>query len=198
MYEEKYIRLNFLKLLYLNGLYRSYVQLGNHNLFIAAFPYFILRERGKNHRINKYQKIFNHIGCEFFSNKDLLHTIYKSQKELFPNDYNFMKKTYLYPEDKEIILKKFGNYKINKNNLWIVKPKNGNTGKGVHLFKNLEEESPKLLGCLSFHSSHRYLSFPDIRKKATSDSDNRKQMKSTSTSFFFIRVPFLLHCVDNH
>jgi hypothetical protein len=38
MYEEKYIRLNFLKLLYLNGLYRSYVQLGNHNLFIAAFP----------------------------------------------------------------------------------------------------------------------------------------------------------------
>jgi hypothetical protein len=145
MYEEKYIRLNFLKLLYLNGLYRSYVQLGNHNLFIAAFPYFILRERGKNHRINKYQKIFNHIGCEFFSNKDLLHTIYKSQKELFPNDYNFMKETYLYPEDKEIILKKFGNYKINKNNLWIVKPKNGNTGKGVHLFKNLEEESNDFL-----------------------------------------------------
>ena len=145
IYEEKYVRINLLKLLYLNGLYRSYVQLGNHNLFIAAFPYYILKERGKNHRINKYQKVFNHIGCEFFSNKDLLYTIYKSQKELFPNDYNFMKETYLYPEDKEIILKKFGNYKINKNNLWIVKPKDGNTGKGVHLFKSLESESNEFL-----------------------------------------------------
>ena len=145
IYEEKYVRINLLKLLYLNGLYRSYVQLGNHNLFIASFPYYILKERGKNHRINKYQKVFNHIGCEFFSNKDLLYTIYKSQKELFPNDYNFMKETYLYPEDKEIILKKFGNYKINKNNLWIVKPKDGNTGKGVHLFKSLESESNEFL-----------------------------------------------------
>ena len=145
IYEEKYARLNLLKLLYLNGLYRSYVQLGNHNLFIAAFPYYILRERGKNHRINKYQKVFNHIGCEFFSNKDSLYTIYKSQKELFPNDYNFMKETYLYPEDKKIILKKFKNYKINKDNLWIVKPKNGNTGKGVHLFNSLESESSEFL-----------------------------------------------------
>ena len=145
IYEEKYLRLNLLKLLYFNGLYRSYVQLGNHNLFIASFPYYTLRERGKNHRINKYQKVFNHIGCDFFSKKDLLYTIFKSQKELFPNDYNFMKETYLYPEDKEIILKKFGNYKINKNNLWIVKPKIGNTGKGVHLFKSLDDESNEFL-----------------------------------------------------
>jgi len=145
IYEEKYVRINLLKLLYLNGLYRSYVQLGNHNLFIASFPYYILRERGKNHRINKYQKVFNHIACEFFSNKDLLYTIYKFQKERFPNDYNYMKETYLYPEDKEIILRKFENYKIDKNNLWIVKPKNGNTGKGVHIFKSLENESNEFL-----------------------------------------------------
>lgn len=60
--------------------------------------------------------------------------------------------------------------------------------------KNL---SSKLLsGCLFFHSSHRKLSFHGIWKKAMSDSDNRKQMKSTSTSFYFIRVSFLLHCVD--
>ena len=145
IYEEKYVRFNLLRLLYLNGLYRSYVELGNHNLFIASFPYYILKERGKNHRINKYQKVFNHIGCELFSNKDHLYSMYRSQKELFPNDYTFMKETFLYPEDKEIILKKFSNYKIDKNNLWIVKPKNGSTGKGVHIFKNLENESNDFL-----------------------------------------------------
>ena len=51
-----------------------------------------------------------------------------------------MQETYLYPEDKEIIKNKFKNYKLDKNNLWLVKPKFGTTGKGVHIFKSLNHE----------------------------------------------------------
>ena len=146
IYEEKYIRFELLFILYLNELIRSYVQLGNHNLFIASFPQYLLKERGKeNHKINKYQKVFNHVGSEVFAKKDMLYTKYKSQKNLFPNDYNYMQETYLYPEDKKIILKKFQNYKVDKNNLWLIKPKFGNTGSGIHIFKSLKNESNEFL-----------------------------------------------------
>ena len=146
IYEEIYVRYQLLEILYLNELIRSYVQLGNHNLFIASFPEYLLKERGKdNHKINKYQKIFNHVGTEVFAKKDVLYTKYKSQKELFPIEYNYMQETYLYPEDKEIIKNKFKNYKLDKNNLWLVKPKFGNTGKGIHIFKSLNNESKDFL-----------------------------------------------------
>ena len=56
-----------------------------------------------------------------------------------------MQETYLYPEDKEIIKNKFKNYKVDKNNLWLVKPKFGNTGKGIHIFKSLNNESKDFL-----------------------------------------------------
>ena len=145
-YEEHYIRHELLKIFLLNGLYRSYVQLGNHNIFIASFPEYILKERGKNnHRINKYQKVFNHIGNEVLSKKDILYTKYKEQKLIFSKDYNYMQETYLYPEDKLIINKKFENYEISQDNLWLVKPKNGNTGKGIHIFKSLKEETNNFL-----------------------------------------------------
>ena len=146
IYEEIYIRYDLLKIIYINEIIRSYVQLGNHNLFIASFPKYLLKERGKyNHRINKYQKVFNQVGNEIYAQKDMLYKQYKSQKYLFPQDYNYMQETYLYPEDKNIILKKFKNYKIDTNNLWLVKPKNGNTGKGIHIFKSLKNEANEFL-----------------------------------------------------
>jgi hypothetical protein len=145
-YEENYIKPQLLFILYSNSLIRSYVQLGNHNLFMASFPEYVLKERGKdNHRINKYQKVSFHIGNDIYSKKNLLYTIYKAQNKLFPKEYNFMEETYLYPEDKKIINKKFKNYKLDKNNLWLVKPKDGNTGKGIHIFKSLENESKEYL-----------------------------------------------------
>ena len=146
IYEEKYLRSELLSILYLNGLIRSYVQLGNHNFFIASFPQYLLNERGKyNHRINKYQKVFNQIGNDIFAKKNLLYSIYKEQNKLFHKEYNFMQETYLYPEEKDLINKKFKDYKFDKNNVWLIKPKDGSTGKGIHIFKSLENESKEFL-----------------------------------------------------
>ena len=52
-----------------------------------------------------------------------------------------MPKTYEYPKDEKAIKEKFGNYQINLKDLWIVKPTKLFGGRGVHLFKSLEEEN---------------------------------------------------------
>ena len=57
-------------------------------------------------------------------------------KTHFPNDYNFMPKTYIYPIDKEKIKKKFSKYKLKLRDLWIVKPTNLFLGL-VFIFLNL-------------------------------------------------------------
>ena len=64
---------------------------------------------------------------------------------MFPKEYNFMQETYLYPEEKYLINQKFKDYKFDKNNVWLIKPKDGSTGKGIHIFKSLENESKEFL-----------------------------------------------------
>ena len=59
----------------------------------------------------------------------------------FPEDYNYMPKTYIYPKDKEKIEKKFKNYKFNLKKLWIVKPNNLSFGQGIHFLISLKEEA---------------------------------------------------------
>ena len=54
-----------------------------------------------------------------------------------------MTETYYYPEQKDFIENKFSNYKINKNNLWLIKPKNKWAGKGIFIFKSLKKIKKK-------------------------------------------------------
>ena len=140
IFEDIYIHHNFLLLTKFNGLIRSYLDYGNHNLFINILDEKFLKENKNDLKLNKFQKIFNFVGSNIFSEKDLLNNIYKNQKKLFPNEYNFIQETYLYPEDKDKINELFMNYKIDNNNLWIIKPKNEYSGNDIHIFKLLNDE----------------------------------------------------------
>lgn len=140
-----------------NGLIRSYRYFGNQNLIIDNYPESILKDRGVNHKISKYQKIFNFIGNNVYTSKDLLYKNYIKQKHIFKNEYNFMPETYLYPEDKDIINGYFSNYKIEKDNLWIVKQKRGDEEESAHIFNSLKTESEDFL-------ISKYISNPHLFK----------------------------------
>ena len=127
----------YLKILENNGLIRSYFHNYNHNLFIKSFYEKDLKNKNK---INQYQKTFNFIGNNIFFYKDSLYSNYLYMKNYFPELYNYMPETFVCPKDKKTIKKKFANYKLDLDDIWIVKPTNLFSGKGVHIFKSLEEE----------------------------------------------------------
>ena len=136
---EKEVYFNeYVKILKYNGLIRSYYHNNNHNLFIKPFYENNLKKR--RNKINEYQKVFHFIGNNLFFHKDELYTNYLYMKSYFPNSYNYMPITYIYPKHKEKIEQKFKNYKLDLNDLWIVKPIDLFSGKGVHIFQSLKEE----------------------------------------------------------
>jgi hypothetical protein len=69
-----------------------------------------------------------------------------------------MPETFIYPKDKKTIKKKFANYKLDLDDIWIVKPTNLFSGKGVHIFKSLEEEK------LDKYIISKYLGNPHLIK----------------------------------
>lgn len=152
---DEYYFKEYLKILNSNGLIRSYSHSLNHNLFLKQFDeYSVRRKFVKLNELNKYQKVFHFIGNNIYFQKDKLYKNYRFMKSYFPYDYTFMPYTYTYPKDKEIIEKKFKNYKLNMRNLWIVKPVNLFSGIGIHIFKSLNEEKEKQFIISRYLNSH--------------------------------------------
>ena len=50
----------------------------------------------------------------------------------------YMPDTFNYPEDKHLILSKFSNYKLNMDNLWLIKPTNKCGGEGIKILNSLK------------------------------------------------------------
>ena len=137
--EENYFN-NFVNILDKNGIIRSYYHNNEHNLYIKGFePSFFLNNNKKGNYFNVFQKVYHFMGVEDFFYKDLLYKNYLYMKSYF-KAYNYMPITYEYPKDAKKIEKKFSNYKLNLKDLWIVKPTNLFSGKGIHIFKSLREE----------------------------------------------------------
>ena len=116
-----------------NGIIRSNYRLDN-NLLME-----FLTERDRDIFIRsliKYQKFDVHPISNELSRKDSLYLNYKKMKIKFPNDFNYMPRTYVMPNDKELIKSKFLNYQVKINDLYIVKPKLSSRGRGIHLFDN--------------------------------------------------------------
>ena len=87
----------------------------------------------------KYAK-FNHFPREYIvGEKDLMYLYYKKLKNKFPDDFDFVPESYLLPEDKEEVDKKFKNYKKTKDNLWLVKPPGSSLAKGIRFIENYED-----------------------------------------------------------
>ena len=84
--------------------------------------------------VRKYQKL-NHFPYSYYlGRKDQLYRNYQVQEDLFPDDYDFMPKTFIFPKDAE----KFRDARDNaarsqKKKLWIFKPTASSCGRGIKL-----------------------------------------------------------------
>ena len=86
---------------------------------------------------NKYQ----YIGKFPFDNtfKDGLNRYYNKLKAKFPEDYNYIPETYLFPEQKNEIFKKFHNYQYNPEDVWLFKPARELKGHGIKIIDNYDD-----------------------------------------------------------
>jgi hypothetical protein len=89
--------------------------------------------------IPTFQKIFSYTNFKIISHKDLTYLNYYNMRAIFPNDFDYMPETFRFPEEKEILEQKFRNYKINENDLWLIKPKTGSLGNGIYIFEDLSK-----------------------------------------------------------
>ena len=130
----------FVPLLKDNGLIRSKNIMGDNNLFFGHIKSIPSNKNISNGAIlNNYQKVGGYLRGRNFFLKNSFYRYFKNKKNIFYNDFDFMPETYIYPEDKDLIETKSGNYQVNKNDLWIVKPTNLSQGRGIFIFNSLDE-----------------------------------------------------------
>ena len=89
--------------------------------------------------LNKYQHFAYFPLFKKIQIKTELHKIFKKYQNNFPNDYNFMAETYIFPEEKDLIINKFENYTLNKTNLYFVKPPDLFSGKGIFFLNKFSD-----------------------------------------------------------
>ena len=114
-----------------------------HNLFIPPYNFTDKWAFSVNKYIfSKYQKINRFINYEEYVSKSLLYLNYVEMKAKFPLDYEYMLKTYSYPEDKDLIYNIFKDYSITKSsqdNYWLIKPKLSSVGDGIKILKSFKD-----------------------------------------------------------
>ena len=132
-YDDYYSRESVWKVLNYSGIIRSFSNFFTHNLLIKNPYRDDLEEMGM---IPTFQKIFSYTNIKDISYKDLTYLNYYNMRIKFPKDFDYMPETYSYPENKKEIEKKFSNYKLDLNDLWLIKPKTGSLGEGIYIFEN--------------------------------------------------------------
>ena len=135
-YDDYYSRESVWKVLNNSGIIRSFSHFNTHNLLIKNPYKDDLAEMGL---IPTFQKIFSYTNFKIISHKDLTYLNYYNMRAIFPNDFDYMPETFRFPEEKEILEQKFRNYKINENDLWLIKPKTGSLGNGIYIFEDLSK-----------------------------------------------------------
>ena len=133
-YDDYYSRESVWKVLNYSGVIRSFSHFNTHNLLIKNPYKDDLEEMGM---IPIFQKIFSYTNFKVIAHKDLTYKNYFNMRKKFPKDYDYMPETYEFPQEKKLIEKKFSNYVVDENNLWLIKPKTGSLGEGIYIFQNL-------------------------------------------------------------
>ena len=110
----------------------------NYNIYWDLYPN-LDSDRGTFFQYNKYQ-LFGKFPDDNI-NKYNINSFYNKLKDKYPNDYNYLLETLLWPEQKDLINNKFNNYKYNSENIWILKSENNNINENIypHIFTNLQE-----------------------------------------------------------
>jgi len=120
-----------------NGLIRSYNIYSDNNLIFCYRVIGYIIKNSSLFGLNKYQKIYRLLGSYQIFSKKSIYINYNEMNKKFNDDYNYMPDTYYYPQDKEFIDKKFMNYQLNLNDLWLVKPTNDYGGHGIKILESL-------------------------------------------------------------
>ena len=142
-----------------NNITESGNLISNENLICE--PNSTLFHRSYNLFHNKIQKICHtpYVTIEFKKHTGYLK--YKKLHDLYPEEYNFYPETYII-KNKKNVPKKFLNYKINFNDLWLVKPLNGTAGIGIEIYLGPESLKDKI-------ALVRYISNPFLINKKKID-----------------------------
>jgi len=127
-YNAKYFAANY------NGVYANKTKGWNYNYFWSYFDKVDSSASSLYQIENKYQKIGKFPLDHTY--KDGLNRFYNKQKEKFPNDYNYIPETFLYPDQKKLIFEKFHNYHYDPKDVWLFKPARDSFGNGVHIIDN--------------------------------------------------------------
>ena len=133
-YDDYYSRESVWKVLNYSGVIRSFSHFNTHNLLIKNPYKDDLREMGM---IPIFQKIFSYTNFKIISHKDLTYKNYFKMRKKFPQDFDYMPESFCFPEEKDLIEKRFKDYVLDENNLWLIKPKTGSLGEGIYIFQNL-------------------------------------------------------------
>jgi len=90
-------------------------------------------------KFSKYQKYNNNLKHTEITRKDLLYKNYKIMKNIFPDDFNYLPETYI--DNLKQLKNIFKNYKISKDNLWLIKSKYLSRGRNIRFLKDVNEIS---------------------------------------------------------
>ena len=89
-------------------------------------------------KLNYYEK-YNHFFRTYdLTRKDYLYLNYKHLERKFPKDFTYMVETYSNYFEKYKVLE-FKDYKLSKDNLWMIKPPGNARGEGIRLFLNFSD-----------------------------------------------------------
>ena len=94
-------------------------------------------EKGLYHFKNKYQFVGRFPIEHTF--KDGLNRFYNKLKEKFPDEFNYIPETYLYPDQKNEIYNKFYSYRYDPKDVWLFKPARDSFARGVEILENYKE-----------------------------------------------------------
>ena len=125
-----------------HGLIKSINAFDDNNFYFSKRCISLIKKNKDFMKFNNFKKFYRFFGYEILM-KDTLYMSYSKMKKEFNEDYNFMSETYYYPDDKKIIKEKFGNYELNINDLWLLKPANRCGGYGIRIFKSLKDVKEK-------------------------------------------------------
>jgi len=125
-------------LLLSQGIINSKNIYGDHNFYFSRNTNDLIKYNKSFLELNNFKKFDRLFNYKIFQ-KDSLYMSYKKMKKLFNREYNFMVETYNYPNDRDIINKKFKNYTFDINDLWLIKPKNKSGGHGIKILKSFDK-----------------------------------------------------------
>lgn len=119
----------------------------NKNLSTTPYQYsnimlyqFINKGAEKAYKeLYSFQIIGKNSHALFFLGKENYYLRYKKfLKKFGKKEFNFLTDVYILPYEKDIVYKKFKNYKLNTKDLWLIKPDYGTRGMGIEFFRTLK------------------------------------------------------------